>query len=437
MPAACIAFLLLTRFPVLSAQRVVIPAGTAARADLVKSLSIHDGQSISAKLMDPIYVGDRIVLPVGTPLRGKIVGVTADKKRRIRARLNGDFTPFHRSSVRFESIILPFGQTVPIETTQETGAMVVRLMSTQRSQGTGTYLLQIWRVAKDDVRRSKEVVTGPDKKERFERFGYSQLPYHPERLNKGVAYSFEFAKPVDLPAQTLPLAAETQSAPETTQAGLRAYLKTSISSQETKPGTLIEAVVAEPYVDASQALRIPQGATLLGTVTQAKAARWFGRSGKLRFAFNQVRFPEGESEMIQGTPTAVEAQKTQELSMDVEGGVKPAPKDRFIRPLLLTALASYASEGDGGNSVGGDAVASNGFGLVGRIAGIAGGSPQLAMGIGYYAAAMGSYDSFIAKGQNVTFLRNTRLEIQLNPVGDHPGQHLESRKILGRFSLQR
>ncbi len=315
--------------------------------------------------------------------------------------------------------------------------MVVRLRSTQRSQSAGTYVLQIWRVAKDDVCRSKEIITGPDKKERFERFAYSQLPYHPEKLYKGVAYSFEFAKPVDLPAQTLPFVAEMQSAPETAQAHLRAYLKSSISSRETKIGTSIEAVVAEPYVDASQGLRIPQGATLLGTVTQAKAARWFGRSGKLRFTFKQVRFPEGESEMIQGTPSAVEAQKTQELSMDAEGGVQPAPKDRFIRPLVLTALASYASEGDGGNSVGGDAVASNGFGLAGRIAGIAGGSPELAMGIGYYAAAMGSYDSFIAKGQNVTFPRNTRLEIQLNSVGDHPGQRLESGKILGRFSLWR
>jgi hypothetical protein len=422
---------------VLSAQSVVIPAGTAARAELVKSSSVHHGQSLSAKLIDPIYLGDKVVLPAGTPLRGNIVGLAADSKRRIRGRLNGDFTPFHRSAVRFDSVVLPSGQALPIETTQETGAVVVRLMSARKSQRAGSYLRQVWRVAKDDARRAKEVFTGPDKGERLERFAYSQLPYHPEKLYKGVAYAFEFAKPVDLPEQTLPLATQTPSAPETAQADLRAYLKTSISSRETKTGTVIEAVVAEPYFDASQELRIPQGATLLGTVTQAKAARWFGRSGKLRFAFKQVRFPEGESQMIQGTPSAVEAQKTQELAMDAEGGVRPASKDRFLRPLLLTALASYASEGDGGNSVGGDAVASNGFGLVGRIAGIAGGSPELAMGIGYYAAALSSYDSFIAKGQDVTFPRNTRLEIQLNTVGDHPGQRIESRKVLGGLSVQK
>jgi hypothetical protein len=103
----------------------------------------------------------------------------------------------------------------------------------------------------------------------------------------------------------------------------------------------------------------------------------------------------------------------------------------------LAYLANYASEGDGGNSIGGDAVASNGFGLVGRIAGIAGGSPNLALGIGYYAVATSSYDSFIAKGPDVVFPRNTRLEIQLRPAKDKQEQGVESRKSLSQSSLQK
>lgn len=122
--------------------------------------------------------------------------------------------------------------------------------------------------------------------------------------------------------------------------------------------------------------------------------------------------------------------------MDAEGGVKAAPKDRFVRPLLLAYLASYASEGDGGNSLGGDAVASNSFGLVGRIAGIAGGSPNLALGIGYYAVATSSYDSFIAKGPDVVFPRNTRLEIQLQPEKDNKNQNGYLRQSLNQKLLK-
>ncbi len=398
------------------AQSIVLPAGTATRAQLSKSVSVHNGREIRASLLDSVYVGDKLVLPAGTFLQGTIDDLTPDRKRRIRARLNGDFTPFHQSHVRFHALTLPSGQIVPIETTQETGSVVVHLMSPQTSGKTGSYLRRAWTVAKADAIRSVAVFTGPDKGERLQRFAYSQLPYHPEKLYKGVAYGFEFAKPVELPLP-LQLSAEPSLLPTPAggQTNLRAYLKTPISSRETKLGTSIEAVVAEPYFDTSRNLIIPQGATLLGAVTQAKQARWFGRSGKLRFAFKQVRMPEGEARAIQGTPSAVGADQSQELTMDAEGGFKAAPKDRFVRPLLLAYLASYASEGDGGNSFGGDAIASNSFGLVGRIAGIAGGSPSLALGIGYYAAATSSYDSFIAKGPDVVFPRNTRLEIQLQP----------------------
>jgi len=410
------------------AQNVVLPAGTAARAQLVRSSSVHNGQSLSAKLMDPIYQGDKLVLPAGTLLQGTIVDLTADRKRRLRARFNGDFTPFHQSHVRFHSIILPSGEAVPFETTEERGAVVVRLASPQTSGKGGSHLRQAWTVAKDDTKRATEVFTAPDKGERLQRFVYSQLPYHPEKLYKGVSYAFEFARPVEFPIQP-GLAVPPNQPKDGTQSNLRAYLKTPISSRETKVGTAIEAVVAEPYFDPSRELTIPQGATLLGAVTQAKPARWFGRSGKLRFAFKEVRLPEGQAQAIQGTPSAVSAEKTQELTMDAEGGVKSAPKDRFIRPLLLAYLASYASEGDGGNSLGGDAVASNSFGLVGRIAGIAGGSPNLALGIGYYAVATSSYDSFIAKGPDVAFPRNTRLEIQLQSA-KAPSQGTVSRTSL-------
>jgi hypothetical protein len=424
--AAC--FVLLSACHAVSAQGVVIPAGTVARAELVKSSSVHNEQRVSARLMDPVCLGDKVVLAAGSALTGEIVGLTPDNNRRRRARLNGDFTPFHRSSVRFDSLTLPSGQTVPIATSQETGAVVVRIMLGQKPQHAGSVLRHAWYVVKDDVRRTKEVFTAPGKGERFERFAYSQLPYHPEKLYQGVAYTFEFAGPVQLPARSLPVAVQMRSVPKAAQTDLRAYLKTSISSRESKPGTAIEAVVAEPYSDASRELRIPQGATLLGTVTQAKPAKWFGRSGKLRFAFRQVRFPEGQSQMVEGTPAAIVAGKSQELTMDAEGGVNPAPKDRFIRPLVLAVLANYASEGDGGNSLGGDAVASNGFGLLGRIVGIAAGSPELAMALGYYAVATSSYDSFIARGRDVTFPRNTRLEIQLNPTPDRPGRRLDPGK---------
>ena len=415
-------------------QSVVVPSGTASRAQLIKSTTARSGQELSAKLMDPIYLVNRLVLPAGTLIQGKIEDLKVDKRRRIRARFNGDFTPFHVVHVRFHSMTLPSGQTIPIETTQGIGSVVVQLNSPQASGTKGSYLRQAWGMAKDDARRAVAVITGPDKGERLQRFAYSQLPYHPEKLYKGVSYAFEFAKPVELPIQ-----ADLQGLPEVlfpaeAKANLRAYLRTGISSNETSAGTAIEAVVAVPYLDPSRELTIPQGSTLVGTVTQAKPARWFGRSGKLRFAFKEVRLRDGAALAIQGTPSALAAEKSKGLAMDAEGGVKAAPKNRFIRPLVLAYMANYATEGEGGNSVAGDAAASNSFGLIGRIAGIAGGSPNLALAIGYYAVVTSSYESFIAKGPDISFPRNTRLEIQLQPADDKQIKGIDKRKRLGVHS---
>jgi hypothetical protein len=158
-------------------------------------------------------------------------------------------------------------------------------------------------LAEDDARRAVAVITGPDKGERLQRFAYSQLPYHPEKLYKGVLYAFEFAEPVELTIQADLQGMPKVASPAEAKANLRAYLKTGISSSETKTGTAIEAVVAEPYFDPSRELTIPQGSTLVGTVTQAKPARWFGRSGKLPFAFKEVLLPQGAAQAIQGTPS--------------------------------------------------------------------------------------------------------------------------------------
>ena len=114
-------------FDVSFAQNVVVPSGTASRAQLIKSTTARNGQELSAKLMDPIYQGDRLILPAGTLLQGKIVDLKTDKKRRIRARLNGDFTPFHTARVQFGELMLPGGPVSFSTNGATTGATVLHL----------------------------------------------------------------------------------------------------------------------------------------------------------------------------------------------------------------------------------------------------------------------------------------------------------------------
>jgi hypothetical protein len=196
---------------------------------------------------------------------------------------------------------------------------------------------------------------------------------------------------------------------------VEALLNSGVTSATAKEGDPVEAVVVAPVLDGDRKLVIPQNSVLVGRVTAATAARSLGRNGKLRFIFQQVRFPSGKNQQVEGALAGATADSAQSLSLDAEGTVSPRRQSSAIPALVLTVLAGRALDEDG-NLTAATGVASNGFGLVGRIVGIAAGNRKLAAGIGYYAAALSFYENFLRPGRNVVFPRNTRIEIQTTPL---------------------
>src|SRR6202043_321064 len=70
-----------------------------------------------------------------------------------------------------------------------------------------------------------------------------------------------------------------------------ARLLTDLSSDTTKRGTAVKAVLTRPLLTADRRLAFPEGATLRGTVVQAKPARRWHRSGQLAFTFTKIEPP--------------------------------------------------------------------------------------------------------------------------------------------------
>ena len=182
----------------------------------------------------------------------------------------------------------------------------------------------------------------------------------------------------------------------------------------------MQALVVEPVFDKEQHLVVPQGSMLVGKVTTAKSARSLGRNGKLRFTFQQVRFPQGAGlpaadEPVQGALSGATAQGNTGLMLDAEGTVTPKSQASVIAPLLLTMLAGRALDNDGNLTVQ-NGVSSNGFGLIGRVVGVAAGNRNVAAGLGFYAAALSTYENFLRPGHDVDFPKDTRIEIETTPL---------------------
>ncbi len=81
---------------------------------------------------------------------------------------------------------------------------------------------------------------------------------------------------------------------------------------------------------------------------------------------------------------------------------------------MLTGLA--LDDDSGSNLTLQTGFASNGFGIIGRIVGVAAGNSNLAAGIGFYAAGLSFYENFLRSGRDVVFPKDTRIEIETMPI---------------------
>jgi hypothetical protein len=413
-----------------------LPGGTPLALRIDEHLPMRNGQPVRAHLLYPIYDADKLILPQDTVVIGTVVELRSDRSRRIRAALGGDLTPFHKPVVRFTSFVLAEGATIPFTSGDATeGAPIFRAVAPPPVKG-GFLRRQfdgLLTVARSDV----AIVTGPDKADRLVQFLYSQIPYHPQRIEKGTAWTIETSHSVEIPAQPAPPAVAVSvptkrhfweeprplADPARTDTGswiVQANLDQPLSSETSTIGQAVKATVAQPIFNPDHTIAIPQGSTLIGAVTRAKPSRKFGRTGVLTFSFRQLQIPDAETRTVETRLTGADSPR--DIALNSEGQAKSKPQDKISLPILLALLASRpldhdahdgagAGNGLGNNAVGGAA----GLGLAGTIIGLTGGSPNAVAGIGYYGAARAFYYRWIAHGQKIDFAKDTRIVVETTP----------------------
>jgi hypothetical protein len=413
---------------------VRIPSATPLSIELLRHVPMRAGEPLTGRLLYPVYVENKVALPAGTIVRGSVIQLDSDRSHRIHSRLRGDFTPFHIPVVKFDQIVPPDGDVEPIVSNSAKDGISILRLSPPPNSSKGSFIRRQIAAEKQRVKDTVDSFTKPGRGDRLVQFIYTQLPYHPERIDKATAWTVELSQPLELnlnsdpPADTQGTADHTDNKQESGKASnaptspdqdkewrLRAYLQQTIDSASEKPGNTFQARVAEPVLDANHTLVVPEGSEIIGQITQAKPARSFGRQGKLRFRFRELRFPSGFSQPVEGTLAGADSNKSANLQIDSEGGVQPKTQNRVIVPLVLTLLAGRALDDDGSAAAHG-AVASNGFGIVGRVVGIVATSRNVAAGIGIYGAALSFYDLWLARGHDVVFPKNTRIEITTTPT---------------------
>lgn len=394
---------------VLPAPEPVLPFGVPLHIRITHTAHLHIGTPVTGVLTEPVYLHDHLVLPQNTTVLGVVTGYARiDRKLRTQALLNGDFTPLHDPVVDFNRLQLP-GSSEPICVSSRGVIRDTQLVRFTARRNRPTYVQQAADMARAQIKSVHDTFFTPGRTDRALRLLYSQLPYHPQRIWAGTGFIANLSAPLDLPSsQTAP--AVLASSASLNSITVSARLVTSLNSATSKAGDTVTATVTRPVFDNDHNLLVPEGATLEGVVTRSRPARWLGRNGELRFGFHGLADEAGTAH-VDGNVTGAAGAKAENLTVDEEGSVRANPdKGKVLAPLLLAFTAAVGHDDDGGVSQ--TVVGSNGFGLIARFIAFTN-NKDIATGFGMYALAKSVYFRYIDRGHQVTFPRDTEVEVQL------------------------
>jgi hypothetical protein len=388
------------------------------------------GQLLRGHLIEPVYAFDRMVLPVGTEVSGKITNIEGvSGGRRTLAALDADFTPARQITVEFDELTMPDGKRIPIETRVAPGSgRVIRFVAAaenQKKKGVKDALTEKERQAKQDARRqftaAMQNVKEPGRLRRLWRYGEAQLPVRYQYIDAGTLYFAELGKPLEFGSEPLtPEVAAAMKSEIPAGTTVHAQLMTSLNSATTPRGAEVEAELTRPLVSDGK-LILPEGSVLKGSVVQVQRAGHWKHNGQLRFVFRDLLLPNGVESKVEAMVQGVQSGKIDNLQLDSEGGAETkTPNTRYLKSSVAIGLAAATHEDEVLNRAEGGA---DGFKLVGLAVGALVHSQPLAIAMGALGASRSLYNNFIARGTEVAFAKHTAMEIEIDTRGAGPAEN--------------
>jgi hypothetical protein len=435
----------------LAAQDVPVPltveSGVPLRLYLTQRLALKIGATASAKLIEPVYAFDRIVIPAGSRVEGHVTALDpVGKLVRTQAVLGGDFTPLHRARVEFTSLTLPNGHAMEFHTTSTVGLPTIynepkpSKKKTQKPNPSNTPNLhdlatrevnsQINAQLNSRTYGLGSLVRGPNKMERLQDFLWAKLPYHPQRYRRGTRFDAALAQPLDFGSAALLSESLNELGTEASfDRAVEVRFLSAISSSTAKTGDPVEAALSEPLLSSENKLILPEGTRLAGTVRQARPARWLHRGGKLRFNFDRVTLPSSVASLVKGPVTSPDARlvsaetdPSASVKIDSEGSAQATTsKTRLLAPAIAALIAvksmdndygkATSAGGNGSGNAGGLALGGfSGFGLLGVAASRA--SVTAGSALGMWGMAASVYNSVVSRGPEVKFDQNSSMVVR-------------------------
>jgi hypothetical protein len=282
----------------IQAQNVSIPltveAGVPLRLYLTQRVPMRLGEAATAKVIEPVYVFDRVVIPAGSEVAGHIAKLDpVSKMVRTQALLGGNFTPLHRARVEFTEVRLADGKELPIYTLGAIGLPTLYeppKPPNPKKQPKPTHPSSPMReLASKELKQQLNaqidaqlnartyglgsLVRGPNKKERLEDFLWAKSPYRPQWYRRGTRFDAVLSDRLEFGnASVSSDSLRDLGSTATLDRAAQVRFVSTVTSASAKPGDPVEAILSQPLIDGTKLL-LPEGTHLSGAVRQARHAR--------------------------------------------------------------------------------------------------------------------------------------------------------------------
>jgi hypothetical protein len=418
-----------------------IPSDTPLRIALDQRTRVrHRGELVHGTVVEAVYAFDQSVIPAGSSVSGHVTNVIpVSGGKRTLAYSNGNFSPFHKYDLTFDSLTLPDGRQIPIKTTVTPGtAEVVHLVSDPAKEKKQKNVAartaeNVKQEAEAQVQDTLAQIKKPGRLHRLKQLLLAQLPYRRQYIESGTRFNATLVDPLDFgeAERTHEQLAALGGAPMQNSL-LHARLVLPVSSATAVRGTPVLALLTEPMFSPDHRVILPSDTRLIGQVVQVKPARRLHHNGELRFIFEHIETPQGGLQGMQGSLEGLQVDRAASMKLDEEGGTRVTDsKTRYLSTGLTVLLAAAASHPDaerGTTDAAGDpgvraAAGGSGFRLTGALISFAAKSTPVSIAFSAYGASSSIYSNFLSRGRDVVLPKDTPLEIGFGnprPAGSQP-----------------
>jgi hypothetical protein len=384
-------------WPLMAANPVVtIQPGKILCIRMESRAKMHIGAGVSGTLAEPVYVRDQIAIAAGTKFIGHVTELAdGPASKRVRAMMDGDFTPPHEAVVQFDYVVASDGRWLTVHTRFAFCIPGEKDVSSASSE-------------KESI---LEPFREPDRLQRIGDAMLAKLPYHPQHISRGDVFHAELDAPLDVISQGM--------AKPTPDALLAVQLLTPLDTKTAEIDEPVDAVVSAPYFAPDGKLLLPEGTKLTGRVTEVHSAGMLIHAGKLRFHVNSAHLPDGTTMALNAEVSGIESSRGDHMKVDPEGQLSTSSSKLGMAAAGEKVISPARSAADPGVEKTGFARANagmSGFGAIGSAAAQV--NPVTATGFGAYGAAKAIYWNFIGPGKDVVLPVGTRVLMRLERAAE-------------------